>query len=140
MQQVYKLFGAAAATTDGVASMDIRADGLIVGVLLQIEMDGGGAADGQGAGVEISFLSSSGHSTNDTTGSIAGLYLETTFTTSGAAVPALSQFIPMEVPVNSGERLFMHIQEAGTTTQVRARCWLYIEEKAGSSRPRAARR
>jgi hypothetical protein len=112
---------------------------MITGVFMETVVIGADALS-DGSAAELSFLSSSQFADNDTTGSILGLECAQGFLTTGGGQVRAAQYVPMDVPVNSGERIFLHIQVRGSPTEVLTRAWIFIEEKPGSSRARVARR
>lgn len=124
--QVYKLYGSVTASTDGVANLDFQFNGVIEGILLNINVTGADALN-DGGGVEISFASTSGLASNDTRASIAGLKVNQGFLTSGGGPVGDSVFVSLGkgIPVAAGERIYMHLQVSGTVTAVNSSCWLY---------------
>jgi hypothetical protein len=122
---ICKLYGAANASTDGVASLDCVSDGFIVGLLLEINAET--AAANATARMEVSFASTNGFTSTDARSSVGGLETVVTQATAvGVINNSRSLVIPgIRVPVSAGERLYLHI---GTSTSfnVRARAWIYI--------------
>jgi hypothetical protein len=87
---IYRMFTAAA----GTASIDIRDPGKLIGVCFSISNLGG--VNGR---VELSFNSTPSFTTNDVTGTIGSI----TF-----AQEDCQLYIPMNEPIDVGERLFCH--------------------------------
>jgi len=130
----YKMF-ASGAGSDGMAQIDIVADGRLVG----IQWDGYAQAavgDTGGQRWEISFSSSSAFTTNDTRSSLSTF---TVLAPGVAAEPggsARSQYIQLDQPVNAGERLFLHGASNGSAaaTAVAVTAYLWVEDKTQSVR------
>ncbi len=119
MPQVIQKIFAATTTAPGSVSVDIRADGILRGVHLATTHNGA---------VEISFGSTSSATTNDTASSLIGV---------ANTIAAISS-PPLEIPVQAGERVFLHWESA--IAAAKATCWLYIDEAGGDRRPAPRRR
>jgi hypothetical protein len=134
---LHKLYGtAASAVTDGAASLDIRGAGKIGCIVADIDLD---CTTDNGYGRwEISFASSSAHTTNDTLASLAGGQVTNNFTTSGQASLGRTVVIPCDIAVQGGERVYLHLTGSSGTIYVRA--WLFVQYKVGGQFPAATRR
>lgn len=135
MRQVYKmLFNAAA---DGSVAIDVRNDGVIDAVMLDVDIiDGGGAGDGVCA--QLSFKAAADFTTSDSTAIIAETQISTNNATSAPSSKNVS--LPnVQIPVNAGERLYLHADVLGTCTP-RVVALLYVDERGSSSRPAVRRR
>lgn len=132
---IYKLYATSVADADGVASLDIVAPGAIVGILFSSTTVGpaGGICSGQ---LEVSFSSSSGFASNDTRSSFATLtYGNNTGAANGAA--SIMQYVALPgVPVNAGERIFLHNLVDTAPTSVRNYVYLYVDDKSATSKVR----
>lgn len=133
MQVVYKIYAANTSSTDAAASVDMPDGGIIEGILLDHTVQGANALD-EGAAWEISFASTSGFTSNDTRASLAGLADYQEFLTSGGAHVGKTMFVPMEVTVAPGERIYAHTLVAGTVTLNVLRAWLYVRTGGGTPR------
>jgi len=126
---IYKLFDTSAASVDAAASIDIQDDGVIEGLAFSMM---GRVADAQddGGRFEVSFASTNGFSSNDTRASIFGAGSSQAFLTSGGGPVAINGYVPMEVAVQGGERIYLHHQNTGSIT-VETSVWLYVRAKGG---------
>lgn len=131
-QTVMKLY--AATSGDAVASIDVPDGGIIEGV--QWAADSTAAGDAETLRAELSFASTSGFTSNDTRASITGIRNAMNFTTSGADSVGINMFVPMEVEVQAGERLYLHTSNNATGT---ISCWIYLRLPGGGARPPRAR-
>lgn len=127
-----KMYGASTTTADAVASMDVAEDGVIEGALFnQIVI---GDASGEGGSWELSFASVSAFTTNDTRASLA---------TVGAICNAIggghgNTYVPMDIPVSAGERLYLHTAVSGTPTGNNLRATVYLRQRGDPARSRRA--
>jgi len=136
--EVYKIAGNVT-STGLMASIDVPADGRILGAVLTIDLTSNAGADCAG-NVEVSFSSSAVMGTNDARAAIVGGYVRQDLTTSGASNPTVHVTTPpIDIPVQSGERLYMHGIVEGSPTVLDAQCYLYIDS-SGPSRPAPRRR
>ena len=140
---IYKLFGTGSvgATVDGIASLDIQEDGIITAIAAIITATGMDAS-GDLAKIEGSFMSSNTFAVNDTRGSLITVALAQNFLTTGGGVgsPNLA-FGGLTIPIEAGERVFMHaIADAGVTPS--GTIYLYVEDlrDVKGQRPKARRR
>jgi hypothetical protein len=130
---IHKLFGSAA--LDGAASIDIREDGRITGILLVLT--GTGLQDGSFLRGEVSFSSTNGFTSNDTTAALIGNELSYELLTSGGSNFGATIFVPLDEPAQSGERLYLHVG-AMAVSGIRATAFVYTDAKG--SRPSVRRR
>ncbi len=134
---IYKLYGAA--STDSVASLDIQLDGVITSMLMTGMCAGVNALD-EGMQAEISFLSSNTFGSNDVRGSLMTMQIRSGMLTSGMGNMCDNINISsVNIPVNAGERIHLHIRDAGTLTGRVVHAYLYVEDK-GVSRLSSRRR
>lgn len=125
---VYKLYASGTASADAAASTDIQNDGHIIALFMAACVEGANALD-EGADWEVSFASTNGISTNDTRSSILGMTLRQEFLTSGGGLQGDNSGIGgIRIPVDAGERLYLHRVVTGTITQSRCTVWLYVED------------
>jgi len=132
MQTVYKLYDTSAADQDAAASVDIQEDAVIEGMaytMLTISAD----ALNDGGRFEISFASTNGFTSNDTRASIGGGVCGQSFLTSGGGPTFANGYIPMQVAVAAGERIYLHHDNTGSVT-VETTVWLYVSQKGGGPR------
>lgn len=132
----YKMF--ASVFGDGAATIDVREDGMLRGVAWNFETDLD--ADGENAGFELSFAATNGFTSNDTTASIIGDGIRAGLLTSGALNASCRGYVSdLNIPVASGERLFLHTSASGPTA-CRLSVWLYLDVTGPGSRPAQRRR
>jgi len=136
-QIVQKMYGSSTSSADAVMSVDIQEDGVIEGMLF--EHQGAGDAVNEGARWEVSFASTSGFASNDTRASIAGISQRSAagVATTGGYM-GLAVFVPLEIPVAAGERIYGHTSVSGTPTSNALAVWLYIRQKGDPARSRRA--
>jgi len=130
---IHKLFSSVAG--DAAASLDIREDGRITGILLVLA--GTGLSDGSILRAEVSFASTNGFSSNDTTAALVGNEVAYEFTTSGGSLFGATIFVPLDEPAQAGERLYLH---AFGTSVVGPRFTAFVYTDAKGSRPSVRRR
>lgn len=135
----YKMFGtqSGGATGNSVASVDIQDDGMIEGVYLAV-VGLSGDVLGDVSRAEISFGSTNAFDQNDARISILEVYLRQSFLTSGGGPMHGWVYVPVELKVNAGERIHMHM-EASAGNDSEAVAYLYCSGRSASSR-RARRR
>lgn len=134
---VYKLT-AANDGTDGMASLDVIADGEITGMLVTAQPTGMDAL-GDYNRAEVSFSSSSSFTTNDVRASLIMAGVSQNFLTSGGGSPGYNSSVSgLTIKVNQGERIFLHGNiSTGGGGQVTA--YLYVND-GQESRPARRRR
>jgi hypothetical protein len=122
---ICKLYGSVTTSTDGAASLDCVADGLIVGLLLEINAET--ASANAAARMEVSFASTNGFTSTDTRNSIGGVEtVVSQATAAGVLNNSRSLMMPgLRIPVAAGERLYLHVGTSASFT-VRARAWIYV--------------
>lgn len=126
--------------TSGVASIDIPEDGEILAVLGHVSGAGMDALNDQ-AIAELSFLSTHQIEVNDARGSILDVMVRQGFLTNGggatSAIVSISFPSGDGIPVNGGERLFLHtFGDAGVIPK--ATFMIYLS--SGGARRRTRRR
>lgn len=138
---VYKLYGAGSATADNVASLDIRHDGHIVAIAASIAVTAADALN-DGFSVELSFGSTGGIATNDTTASLLVVRASQGFLTSGGGGVHQHQSVSgIAVPVSAGERLYLHALILGSAgPQYVCTYYVYVIPTAGGGRTAVRRR
>lgn len=115
---------ASATPADNAASIDVPQDGRLVGVDWTMTVAASGA-DFSVLG-EISFASTSQFSSNDARASITTCAVNSDLTTSGAAVGMANKYVMLpEIPVSTGERIYLHT--SGTAIVVGTRAHLYFD-------------
>ena len=141
---VHKLYASVTAAADGVASLDIIEPGNIVAIQAWMNVTQA-TGDGDGMQAEVSFASANGFGTNDTRSSIFGMSMMQNLLTSGMAPSWYSESLSgLQIPVNMGERLYLHINELGSVTSMIASIWLHflpkpIPRRTSSTRARRRR-
>jgi len=127
---VYKLFGSAGSDTDGLAQLDVQFDGHIVAWYITATA---AAADGLGDGfeIEVSFLSGSMFVNNDARGIIAmASAIQNFLTTGGAGLYVNTGMSGLSIPVNAGERIFMHYNGISAPGATLCHAILYVEDSS----------
>jgi hypothetical protein len=131
------MYGSATTDTDAVAAIDVRETGRIQCIHLDIAAVLN--ADSAASYWEVSFGSSRQPTTNDTTAVIASAEVIQSITTSGATSHGKSVCINCDIPVQAGERLYLHHEATGTVAASRCRAALYTTGSQ-SRRPSVRRR
>lgn len=102
---------------NAVANIDIPQDGTIEG--LSIGHSANLNADSESSEAELSFIATNQITTNDARGVLAASLMNMGMATSGAGIAAVNHFIPMDVDVSGGERLYIHfLASAGVTSSI----------------------
>lgn len=120
---IYKLY--TATISEAAASLDITADGKIVGVAWAAvgDLD----ADGESFYAEVSFSSTNGLATNDTKSSFSTVRQFNGLLTSGAIPAAVNVYHgPLNIPVTMGERIYLHT----SGTQIVCTVYIFVDDKA----------
>lgn len=104
---------------DGIATIDVPMQGHLVGVdwAAQYHMD----ADAEYFQAQLSFSSDGSFQANDNRAVISEIRAELTLTTSGTVPGGINRYVPMDLPVMAGERIYLHsFGAAGVTGRVGA--------------------
>lgn len=128
----YKMFTGANTTTDGLASIDIVADGEITSVTWVIRVDDAGVASGQ---YELSFASSSAFATNDSRNQISSCAWSVPVATEARAYN-FQEFFDEPIKVSQGERIFLHHLSDAAADDIECTVYLHVSDKARGSRLR----
>jgi len=125
-------------TENAVASIDIPFDGQITGVDWDARADLD--ADTEQFNAELSFVATSQLGSNDVRGRVSSIAAMCSLTTSGAPVVSIDKFVgPMELPVQGGERLYIHISAtSGLVSEVR--CNVHLDSRTAPRRRSSRRR
>jgi len=131
---VYKLFAAGAGgTEDNAAALDIQFDGKIT-ALAMVSFGDFDAAD-ETLSVEVSFLSSATFNTNDSRGSLLMNRSKLGIVTSGSNPVQMISVSGVDIPVNQGERIHLHISStAGVVSSNSA--YIYVTDGQDAIRRR----
>jgi hypothetical protein len=130
---IYKLY--ANASGDSVASLDVQLDGEIMALHMSAQAIGVNAAD-EGVTAELSFLSTNTFNANDVRGSLMIVSVVSGMLTSGMGKMAdNSQISSLEIPLNAGERIHLHVLDIGTLTGRSCQAYLYVRDKGVSRTP-----
>jgi len=133
MQTIYQLAVTSAAAAAAAASIDVQNAGTIVGVAITLSITNTAGSDA-GQSLQLSFGSTSTFG-NDARQVIANHSIG--MPTNAASGPAgTTVFVPMEVPVGQGERLYVHTIALGTApASASHKVLVFVEDKsAGRSR------
>ena len=109
-------------SADATASIDIPADGVLVGIDWAGIFGALDTVDDQ-AEAELSFNSTNQRTTNDARAAISSIKMNMTGLTSGFGPGAINKFVDLKdgLPVMGGERIYMHVlTSAGVTVNVSA--------------------
>ena len=127
MQKVYKLNHAVTSTTAAAAVVTIARKGRIVGILNNSRMQASGVTAGSYE-TEVSFANSNQVITNDTVGPIASFVNGSEATTSGMRQVGVTTWVPCNIGVNAGDRIYLNVYVSGTVAASMNNCYLYVEE------------
>lgn len=102
-------------TQNAVSTIDIPDDGVIEGV--QVSHQSEMSADGDNSAIELGFIATNQKGVNDTRSTIVISRVRYDLTTSGAGGGFTNFFVPLDLPVQGGERLHAHVDAtAGVPT------------------------
>ena len=136
---VYKFYVSSVATADGVAQLDIRQDGQIVGINFghRVTCPAGGICSQM---LEVSFSSSSAFTTNDTQSSIATTAVGETAAGANAQFGKTHfvSFAAAPIRVEGGERLFVHSLVGTAPASANHTIHVYVDDKSGGPKGRRA--
>ena len=139
---VIKMYVASSGTALTSASIDVPADGIITAITLGLQIEDASPVITEGSVAEVSFLSSQTFATNDARGSLCAVGRATAFADAARLVIEGSGFCvltPIHVPVNAGERIYLHIQSDGSVVAT-AVAYLFVSDGLDQARPRITRR
>lgn len=125
---IYKLYAAGSGgSEDGIASLDIQADGTIQAINIDARADFD--ADLEYCAVELSFLGTNTITISDSRGSLLIAQGQLNLTTSGGNLGRISNTVSgLTIPVFQGERVYMHVvATAGVNSQVQG--YLYVQDQ-----------
>lgn len=133
---VIKLLNRSLTPGDSAVAIDIPQDGTIEAVSLGIGIIGGTAVldVGDGASAEVSFASQAGFETHDTRNSLCTVgawvsELASAFHDGGGHNNPFCSITPINVPVNAGERVWLHVTHVGAGLYV-AIAYLFVKDGA----------
>lgn len=110
---------AAASPVDNLANVDVPANGNLIGVDWAIGAPITGADLTQE--FQISFGSTSQFTTNDARAAISNCHMVHDFTTSGGSPVQVNKYVSLpDLPVNMGERIYLHGKGTAVSTVVKA--------------------
>lgn len=101
-------------TENAVANIDIPDDGTIEGV--HHIVIGDTDADNEQVVSEFSFIATTQYATNDARGVISVMAVRCGLLTSGAVQGALANYVPMDIDVSGGERVYLHSVASASVT------------------------
>jgi hypothetical protein len=130
-----KLFAAGAGITTVIsAAIDVPLDGTITSVLLGIAVQNNASLNAEGLTAEVSFASTPSFTTHDVRNSLGMCSLN--FVTSpvgapGLGVPGFPFFVAhnLEIATFAGERIYLHLQAAGTIDNFSSVGYIHIKDK-----------
>lgn len=122
-----KLYAANTTTTNAAASIQFPRRGRIRGLLCTCGLVAG--ADSTRVYNELSFSNVNQVATNDTIGPIAGFENYQRWTTgTPQGMATINQFVPCDVAVNAGDRLYLNQLIGGTVTTEATTVYVYIDD------------
>jgi len=122
-------------TVDSASSIDIQDDGFIEGIFMNVSASGADALNDEAA-MEVSFGSTNTFSKNDIRVSICGMRTRQAFLTSGGGPVGGAVYVPVNLRVNAGERIHLHVTSSSGVTG-EALAYMYL---MATGRQRRARR
>lgn len=123
MQKVYKIYGASTASANAVANIQIARRGVITGILFALNVTSGASVCRTAS--EISFANAAQITTNDTVGPLASAEVASPIASSQHS---FNLFVPLDVGVNAGDRLYLNQVIAGTVSASSANIYIYVKE------------
>ena len=122
--KMYSATAATAATSEGIATMDIPEDGEITSIAWSIVASDATAASGR---AELSFTSSQGLTTNDTRAAIASV----AYACTNGLVAAVNFEVRLDPPVkiSGGDRIYFHNINQTAFDVLQIVCHIYSSTK-----------
>lgn len=115
---------ASASPADNMASIDVPANGHLIGLDWEVLAAASGADFTDT--FEVSFGSTSQFATNDARATISSCAVGGDVTTSGATALHANKYVALpDIPVNMGERIYLH--GTGTAITITARAHLHFD-------------
>lgn len=131
-QNILHMYAASTGGTENaLANIDIPDDGTIEGVHHNLRASLN--ADGEFAVSELSFIATSQSTTNDARGILSMVAWQAGLLTSGSAPIGGGSFVPMDIEVSGGERVYLHSVAAGGVTGAHY-VDIYFRPRGGVSR------
>jgi len=124
MGVTYQIANTFAATANPGAFITVGPKGRIKGI--QLSVWGDLEADGEFYVGDISMVPFGQTGTNDAQGVLAHFRERFNLLTSGAAVSGINAFFPMDIPVNSGQQIYVNCTLSGTD-EVRVACLIHVQ-------------
>lgn len=122
-------------TQNAIANIDVQDDGVIVGV--QVAHSADLDATDEASTASLSFISTNQIAINDTRGELVVSRLRTGLVTAETGKAANNFFVPLNVQVSGGERIYMHFaSSAGVITD----CTMIIHFAFRRTPPRRSQR
>lgn len=112
--RVLKLYATGSATANAVAQVVIPSAGRIRGVQVCFSIDS--ITDNAQATVEVSRASSTEINVNGSQQCVCQVDIRSNLLTSGLTAPGIVTFLPVDVPVNQGQIIYLHAVIVGTVT------------------------
>lgn len=112
--RIYKLYGVVTTTANNIASIQLVRSGKIKGIQAAAYVDSN--TDNAQLIVEASLVPVNQIAVNDTQGQLCELRWAGNFVTSGLSSEGINEFLPMDVPVQAGEKVYLNAQVGGTVS------------------------
>jgi hypothetical protein len=109
-----KFYATGSATGNGVATITVPTRGRIVGVQWALRMDS--ITDNANLVAELSLASATEIAVNAAQQCISEVQALSNFVTSGLFIHGINLFCPVNVPVNQGQIVYLHVTVSGTLT------------------------
>jgi len=122
-------------TQDGIASIDVPLSGNLISVWWAVNWSG--SADADVFRAQVSFGTAGNFATNDSRQVISEVRQECQLVTSGELANAINVAHPINLPVNQGERVYMHLL---VTTSIASQVAAILNFDFDIDRPLARRR
>lgn len=122
-------------TENAAANIDVQDDGNIVGI--QVAHSADLDATDEAATASLSFISTNQITINDTRGELIVSRLRVGLVTAESGLVSTNFYVPMDVTVSGGERLFMHL---AATAGVLSDCSMVVHFNFRRTPPRRSQR
>ena len=140
---VIKMFNNGTGVTVVSTQIDIPADGVIRSIAMGMQFEDASPATGEGAQVELSFLSVNTFAVNDARGSLCTVNHVVVFADAARIVMSGTPFCiltPIAVSVAAGERIFMHGVGDSVSATWLATAYLFVDDGIDVARAQVRRR
>lgn len=109
-----KIYASVSSTTNAAASLTIPSRGRLLGIQWAVKFDN--ATDNAEGVFELSLAAATEVGVNAAQQCISEVAFYTNFTTSGLALGNQNLWLPVDIPVNQGQLIYLHAVITGTAT------------------------